>query len=59
MWALTTTVYLTEKQLSGPDVSFGFPYKTTQNTNVCKHTTIMYITGKQLLGPQTTHITTV
>ena len=61
VWALTTTVYTTGKQLSGPHVYQGLP------PPLITPTTTVYSTGKQLSGPmfirgspyKTTHITTV
>ena len=51
MWVLTTTVYTTGKQLSGPYVYKGSPYKTTHISTVWALTTTVYTTGKQLSDP--------
>ena len=59
LWALTTTVYLTGKLLSGPHVTY--------ITTVWAFIIIGYLTGKQLSGfhvykgytYKTTHINTV
>ena len=42
MWALTTTMYLTGKLLSGPHVYKGIPYKITHIATVWVHTTTIF-----------------